>query len=313
MHPKILVLFIAFIFASRISAQQEHLIKTQDGTIRYITFGEGEPILIINGGPGLDCSGFESVAQLFAAWGYKAIIFDQRGTGQSTLEIVDSTSLNLRSMIVDVELIRKNLKLQSWHVFGQSWGGMYAAHYASFMPYRVKSIIFSASGGVNLDFMSYFSERQMSLLNKKDQDELNKLNSAVQSKPYDEKVRKKRAEILAKTYFYDDKYAPKLAPRLLKVDQKINSLVFDHLVKNKWDITPKTKSFTSPVLVIQGDTDIIKFDTAEKIAASFANSKLVKLSNCGHYPWIEKPIEFEQAIKEFKSEVDKFWSQSWKK
>jgi proline iminopeptidase len=303
---KFLIALLSFI-SFNISAQQEHLIETNDGQIRFITFGEGEPIIIINGGPGLDCSGFETVAQLFSNWGYKAIIFDQRGTGQSSLNKVDSTTLDLRSMIVDVELIRKKLGLQSWHVFGQSWGGIYAAHYAAHMPYRIKSIIFSSSAGVNLDFLSYLNERQMSLLNSKDQAELNKLTAENSSNSMDEKSRKKRAELLANSYFFDDNHASKLAPRLMMVDQKINSLVFNNLIKMKWDVTPKIKNTSLPVLVFQGDHDIIKMETAEKIVSSFPNSKLVKLSNCGHYPWIEKPKEFEIAVKEFKVEVDKFY------
>ena len=69
-------------------AQTSNIIPTNFGSIHYKTFGKGEPILIINGGPGIDCEGFSSLASLLKD-DYMAIIYDQRGTGKSDLKIVD--------------------------------------------------------------------------------------------------------------------------------------------------------------------------------------------------------------------------------
>ncbi len=54
--------------------------------IRYQTFGEGTPILIINGGPGMNSQGFQDVAEKISLFGFSTIIYDQRGTGNSPLE-----------------------------------------------------------------------------------------------------------------------------------------------------------------------------------------------------------------------------------
>ena len=76
----------------------------------YQVFGNGtETLLIINGGPGLDSKGFESLADTISKrYNIKCIIYDQRGTGRSISEI-SSDNITLDSMIVDIETIRNNI------------------------------------------------------------------------------------------------------------------------------------------------------------------------------------------------------------
>ncbi|MCB0663128.1 MAG: hypothetical protein KDC24_10335, partial [Saprospiraceae bacterium] len=64
------------------------MILESNRTISYKTFGEGKPILIINGGPGMNSNGFQFMAEKIAALGYQTILFDQRGTGGSILPTV---------------------------------------------------------------------------------------------------------------------------------------------------------------------------------------------------------------------------------
>ncbi|MGB4903348.1 MAG: alpha/beta fold hydrolase, partial [Saprospiraceae bacterium] len=69
----------------------------------YETFGQGEPILIINGGPGFNSEGFAFIAQEIADLGYKTIIYDQRGTGGSKLNVVNSETITIYLMVQDIE------------------------------------------------------------------------------------------------------------------------------------------------------------------------------------------------------------------
>ena len=75
---KILIAILLSLTIPGIGFCQEHgLIKTTDGVLHYQTFGRGEPLLIINGGPGLDCEGFIPLAELLSDK-YMTILFDQR-------------------------------------------------------------------------------------------------------------------------------------------------------------------------------------------------------------------------------------------
>jgi proline iminopeptidase len=43
-------------------SQNEHTIDSGDSTLHFRTFGTGKPLLIINGGPGMNSEGFSGIA-----------------------------------------------------------------------------------------------------------------------------------------------------------------------------------------------------------------------------------------------------------
>jgi len=54
-----------------------------------------------------------------------------------------------------------------------------------------------------------------------------------------------------------------------------------------------------PTLIIHGDDDPIPFVTAENLKAAIPSSKLIKIDQCGHFPFVEQPEEFFNAINDF--------------
>ncbi|MGB3079084.1 MAG: alpha/beta fold hydrolase, partial [Saprospiraceae bacterium] len=82
---KIFTFIICLFVVSVCAAQTEGIVKSVDNApIYYRTFGSGQPLLIINGGPGMNSNGFENLARKLSEH-YKTIIYDQRGTGKSIL------------------------------------------------------------------------------------------------------------------------------------------------------------------------------------------------------------------------------------
>ncbi|MEO6302620.1 MAG: alpha/beta fold hydrolase, partial [Bacteroidia bacterium] len=138
------VLFLSFFVSSQ--AQKEGFAKCNNVATYYKTFGEGKPVLIINGGPGMNSNGFTSLAQKLSKKN-KTIIYDQRGTGRSTLEKTDSTTVTMDLMIEDIECLRKTLKINKWFILGHSFGGMLASYYATKYPDNIEGIVLSSSGG----------------------------------------------------------------------------------------------------------------------------------------------------------------------
>mmetsp|Transcript_21578 Transcript_21578/g.30211 ORF Transcript_21578/g.30211 Transcript_21578/m.30211 type:complete len:187 (+) Transcript_21578:171-731(+) len=57
-----------------------------------------------------------------------------------------------------------------------------------------------------------------------------------------------------------------------------------------------------PTLIVHGLEDVIPPWASEDIAWAIANSKLVTLENCGHFPHIEAPEEFLQNVNSFLDE-----------
>lgn len=70
---------------------------------------------------------------------YRIICFDQRGCGQSTPQgcLIDNST---RHLVEDIEKLRTHLNVDSWMVFGGSWGVALSLAYAITHPKRCDSM-----------------------------------------------------------------------------------------------------------------------------------------------------------------------------
>ncbi|KAG7091171.1 hypothetical protein E1B28_010223 [Marasmius oreades] len=109
-------------------------------TLHYEICGneKGAPVIFVHGGPGGHY--FPRDRTFFNPEKYKIILFDQRGSGNSTPK--GSTEENTTwDLVKDLERLREELKVEKWHVFGGSWGSTLSLAYAQSHPERVKSLI----------------------------------------------------------------------------------------------------------------------------------------------------------------------------
>lgn len=283
-------------------SQTENTIDSGNSRLHYKTFGTGKPILIINGGPGMNSEGFAFIAQELAKMNFKTIIYDQRGTGKSVVSNPNPGNITMDLMVTDIENLRKYLKIEKWTVFGQSFGGMMATYYASKHPNRIEKLIFSASGGINLGFTKYAGERLNANLSAVQIDSLNYYQDRISQGDNSVNTRNSRTKFLANAYVYDKSKAPIIANRLTQTNFEINQLVFEDLRKINYECSKSFQNFKPKVLVLQGKNDIISVKTAEEIAAAFSNSKLVLMDNCGHYGWLDAPDIYFTSIRNFLNE-----------
>jgi len=99
---------------------------------------EGIPVLFVHGGPGSGTS--PQQRRFFDPARYRIVLFDQRGSGRSTPhgELADNTTPHL---IADMEALRRELGIDSWLVFGGSWGSTLALAYAEAHPDRCSGLV----------------------------------------------------------------------------------------------------------------------------------------------------------------------------
>tara|TARA_B100000767_G_scaffold109830_1_gene105127 strand:+ start:1215 stop:2171 length:957 start_codon:yes stop_codon:yes gene_type:complete len=98
----------------------------------------GEPVIVIHGGPGGGSQ--PAYRQYFSPEKFDIIQFDQRGCGKST-PYAELKENNTHNSVADIEALREHLGLDSWHVFGGSWGSTLALIYAQNHPKRAQSLI----------------------------------------------------------------------------------------------------------------------------------------------------------------------------
>jgi proline iminopeptidase len=289
-----------FLFISAVcAAQNEGFVKSIDGApIYYRTFGSGHPLLIINGGPGMNSNGFENLARKLSEH-YKTIIYDQRGTGKSVLPVLDSTTITMDLMIADMESLRKFFELDNWSILGHSFGGMVASYYTTKYPEHIDKMILSSSGGIDLGLLSYVNEAISSKLSTTEKDSLKYWNDKLNGGDTTFMARLGRGRALAPAYLQDRKYIPVLALRLTQGNGDINGLIWADLQRINYDCTEKLKSFDRPVLIIQGKQDIINADTAERAHKVLKNSRMVLMDHCGHYGWLDNEEVYFKEVNSF--------------
>jgi proline iminopeptidase len=295
---KILYLTIAF-FTLFGYSQTEETIISGDSKLHYKTFGSGKPILIINGGPGMNSDGFAFVAEELTKMNHQAIIYDHRGTGKSIIDNPNRENITMDLMVEDIENLRKHLKIEKWSILGHSFGGIMTTYYASKHPETIDKLIFSSSGGVNLKFTNYINARLYSNLTSLEKDSLNYYQQKRVSDSTNPKNLEKFAHFKAKAYVFDKSKSAQVEKRMTQTNFKINSLVFENLEKINFDCSHSFKDFKQSVLVLQGKNDIITVGTAHEIASTFPNSKLVLMENCGHYGWLEAKELYFNSINKF--------------
>lgn len=293
----ILSIFAFLIFQSGYSyAQTEYLISENNSTIYFKTFGEGVPILIINGGPGMNSEGFSPLAEKLSD-ANMTIIYDQRGTGKSTLSQLNSSTITMELMVKDIEAIREHLDIDQWIVLGHSFGGIMASYYTSKHPDKTKGLILSSSGGLDLELLQTLNIPGR--LSQTQQDSLNYWTRQIQRGDTSYFAQLKRGTYLAPAYLYQKKYVPAIAERLTQGNMTINGLVFRDLRRIGYDVKDELRNYDKLVLIIQGAHDIIPVEISETAHSVFPNSELIILQKSSHYGWLEEEKLYLKAIEDF--------------
>ncbi|WP_166921153.1 alpha/beta fold hydrolase [Flavobacterium poyangense] len=295
---KKIFLFAFLIFLGKTFAQTEGYVKNSDSSLTYYkTFGKGEPLLIINGGPGMNSNGFEDMAKTLSE-NQQTIIYDQRGTGKSKLKKLNAKTISMQLMVDDMEALRKHLKIKKWSILGHSFGGMLASYYATVYPNNISKLILSSSGGVDLTLLKGANLIEAGL-NQSQKDSLSYWNDKIEKGDTSYEARIGRGRAMAPAYVYDQKYAPIIAERLTQGNSTINGLLWGDMQKMNFDCKAKLKNFKNPVLIIQGKEDIISNEIGEIARQTFPNSKLILLQHSKHYGWLDAREKYFSEINSF--------------
>lgn len=293
-----IVIFLQFIAAFPGWSQEAFSVSSQGVDIYYYVYGSGAPVLIVNGGPGFNSNRFQSIAEEIADLGYTAILYDQRGTGLSTMDKVNELTITMDLMVADMEAIRKDLGYENWAIFGHSFGGMMANYYTSNHPNRVLAMILSSSGGIDLALLGQAQQQFNKFFSQAELDSLDRWRD-IRNQDSSGEIEKKYNCLFAKAYVYNDVYRPVVAERLGEADHTINRLVWQNLRHLGYDCKESLARFHRPVLLLHAAHDIVSEEVALVAHNVYPHSKLVVLEHCGHYGWLDRREAYLQEIDSF--------------
>jgi len=99
---------------------------------------QGLAAVYVHGGPGSGCSPRQR--RFFDPRRYRAVLFDQRGSGRSTPR-GETRHNTTEHLIADLERLRIHLGIERWLVVGGSWGASLAIAYAARHPNSVAGLV----------------------------------------------------------------------------------------------------------------------------------------------------------------------------
>ena len=252
--------------------------------------GEGLPLIVHHGGPGLDQTIIAPHLSPLAQH-VQLICYDHRGSGRSASP-QGQDPYKIDRFVGDLDALAKTLDVRPFALLGHSFGGIVALHFALAHPELLTHLILVCTPASH----DYIQDVEDALPGHLEQEALAELSSLQDSKPSDY-VMRRSLELLAPIYFHDPARVSELKLESVQFGPETQA-VWDSL--EGFDLRPRLSEIQVPTLVIAGDSDIsVTPDRARETADALPNSKLLVIQNSGHYPFIEQPEAFNSGVLQF--------------
>ncbi|HWR15818.1 MAG TPA: proline iminopeptidase-family hydrolase [Terriglobales bacterium] len=317
-----LIAFVLFFSCFALAQSNPNLFPVQEGFVHsngafiyYKVVGQGPPLLILHGGPGM--SHDYLLPYLLPLMKTNRLVFiDERGGGKSS-KLEDPKQYTVANMVEDAEAVRQTLNLGKINLLGHSAGGVlaqaYALKYQKNLSHLILGSTFASTRELNQALAKIKSE--MDPRDRKRVDELEAAGLFGKGEPW-ERGR------------YPDEYA-RLAwgkgyfPHLYANRPDEN---YDPVAGNTgtaWDVyremwgshgefvvdgnlteveyLDKLSQIKVPTLIIVGDNDTTDPRMSEEMHQKIPGSKLVVLPKSGHMTFVDQPDKFLTAVETFLS------------
>lgn len=295
----LLIILFCCILDYSIAQETDKMVDINGAKIFCKTLGDGEPLVIVHGGPGLAHDYlFDPFKQL--SDNYKLIFYDQRGCGKSQ-EFNEGESSTMETMVEDLEGVRKEFKLEKMNLVGQSWGAVIALNYIFKYPDRVKYLILLEPAPGSSEYIQNVQQTIMSRLSKEEIERLVKISQSPDLRTSPE-LFKEFMNIRMKTYFYNSTYASKKNFNYFDTERIkkffASSALFGPYLMS-YSLYDKMRNISCPTLIIHGDYDVIPTEAIERMGKEIKNAEVHIVKECGHFVHIEKPEFYFNTIRSF--------------
>ncbi|MEE9912958.1 MAG: alpha/beta hydrolase [Deltaproteobacteria bacterium] len=230
---------------------------------------KAQSLVFIHGSGGNSSAWLQQYARLHTSFNIAAV--DLPGHGKSGGE----GKQDIRDYVLILKDIIQVLNLTRPILIGHSLGAAIALEFAATFPEDLSGLV-AAGGGltmpVNPNIIDGFRKQPEVVL-----DMMCKFSLAKENRPK----------------FYD-------AARASLGEANVDVVAGDMLACSKFDITGQLGKIVAPVLAICGEEDkMTPPEFSRRIAESIRVGKLVLIPGAGHMVMMEKPVEFNEAIRDF--------------
>jgi proline iminopeptidase len=310
--------FSLFIFANAQTfpdSEKDGKYYTVNGAkLWVVSFGNGDPLIIIPGGPGGAHPSYRSFDSLYKTT--TLVYFDAFGRGKSDTA-KDVKEYTLERDIEDIEGLRQAMHFDKINVLGHSYGGVVAQGYAVKYPQHIKHLILANT------FHSFVmwqenddnSNREIKENYPEIWDTLMKIRNRgyISSDPLHQQIY--GGVPYGFLYGYNpDNFLPKSGvkyyynypnPNNTKLYYQMVGKDGDFIVGSdigNFDYRKKLKDLTMPVLIYGGRFDRVAVPWMMiKFKEYCPQAQFVMFEHSGHNPQVEEPEKDFQLIREFLS------------
>ncbi|WP_276134977.1 alpha/beta fold hydrolase [Polluticoccus soli] len=301
------LLFVLLMFAFGAGAQKVSFegLKEINGVKMYFKIiGEGEPLLVIHGGPAMNHD-YLLPHLLPLAKTHKLIFYDQRASGRSDIPLDSIRAISHEIMVDDIDAIRKEFRLDKINILAHSWGAKLAINYALDYPENVGRLILSNPTTLSHEYDSLQVAAMAGKTTVANAERKKKLVTSKEFLSADLGVYKQVLQLNYLTSFFDTTNLAKLDIVLDNDFFRQNALLMRGLYRDyaKYDVNyyPFLRRVAVPVLILHGRADNIPLAADERLESSLANGTLVIFDSSGHFPFIEENGKFTQSVSAFLS------------
>ncbi|HUR75191.1 MAG TPA: alpha/beta hydrolase [Sporichthya sp.] len=264
-------------------------VEVQPGLSIYAQdLGTGRPVVLI-AGFGLNSEAWQGQVTALAAAGHRVVAVDLRGTGRSAKPL---EGYGMDRLATDIAAVIEHLDLRRVTLVGWSFGAQISLHLAGLVPDRVAQLVWVGSNAVRASRSEQFPFGP----------EPGALEGRLVELERTRRVETRRRTIASAFHTEPD---PDVIGWLLRMQLQMPSwaAIACYRTYLHTDQVAALAAVTVPVLQIMGTHDPVSpIQGTPWVQERLKDGRVVEL-NCGHYPMLELPGEFDAALLSFLAEV----------
>lgn len=263
----------------------------------YTVHGDGPPLLLMHGGPGLDHTYFRPWLDPLGEH-VQLIYYDQLGSGRSERP-AHYDGIGFDTWTAEADALRAHLGHERIVVLGHSFGGYVAQEYALRCGEHLAGLILCSTAPA-LDYPDVIMANAQSRSTPRQFETVVENFSNLAAAADTEHFRTVWTTILP---LYFETYDPEVGARMDE-STRYNGAVFSHAMTKclpTFNTLPRLGEISVPTLVLAGRHDWIcpPAQGAERLHAELPNAELVVFEESGHFPFIEERTRFLSAVIEW--------------
>jgi pimeloyl-ACP methyl ester carboxylesterase len=267
-------------------------VEATGGALGGWVVGDGAPVLLVHGGPGLSYEYLDGLADELGTW-VRIAAFQQRGLAPSTL----AGPFTISQAIDDVIAVLDGLGWPQAVLVGHSWGGHLVLRTAAARPDRLLGVLSVDPIGVVGDGgTAAFEAEMVARTPKEGRARAQQLDERAMSGDGTADDGLEGLAIMWPAYFADPENVPPLPPIRLSVEAY--SGLNDEMTEGLEEIAAALATGSVPYGVVAGAGSPIPWGQAARTTAELSpRAFLTVVPAAGHFPWLEVPGSVRTALQ----------------